>query len=119
MSADGLHETGRCRGELDGPADIVERNSSKGGLPEADRNSGGAHQASALVARVDDVAVDDLDPSDELIGEAKPVGGAERLEILDHVGGRIVVVGEPRPEDRLVQPGDRLGRDPAEAHGTR
>ena len=86
---------------------------------DAEPEGRGAHQAPALVAGVDDATVVHLDPADEAVGEAEAVGGSEGFEVLDHIGWRIVVVGEPGAEDRLVQAGHRFGRDPAEAGDAR
>jgi hypothetical protein len=71
-----------------------------------------ADVAAAAVAVVDDLAVLHLDPSAEFVGEAEPVGEPQLLEVLDHVGWGVVVVGHARLERHLRQAGDRLRRDP-------
>jgi len=60
----------------------------------------------------DDVAVDDLDPRRQLVGEAEPIRGLQCLERLDVIRGRIVVVGEAHFEWDLGDPLDSLGWDP-------
>ena len=87
MSADRLHESSRRWRQLHGLADVVEGDRRKRGLLRPDGDGGRAHQASAVVAGVDDRAVDHLDPADEMIGEAEPVGGPERVEVFDWSGG--------------------------------
>ncbi len=100
-------------------ADVVEGDGGERGPSDAEPQRGGAHEAPAFVAGVDDLAVDHLDPSDELVGEAEAVGRSEGFEVVDHVGWRIVVVGEAGAEDRLVEAGHRFGRDPAQARDAR
>jgi len=73
-----------------------------------------AHLPAAAVPGIDDLSVADLDPSFEAIREPEPVGVAQRVEILDHVGRRIVVVRESHLEDGLVHSRDRFRRDPRE-----
>ena len=119
MAADGLDETGRRGGQLHRLAEIVEGDGREGGLLGADGDRGGAHQATTLVAGVDDRAVDHVDPTDEVVREPEPVGGPQRLQIAEFVGRWIVVVGEARSEDRLVEAGHGFRRDPAQAGDAR
>ncbi len=57
--------------------------------------------AAAGVAVVDDAAVLDLDPGPQLVGEPEAVGGLERLQVLQHLRGRRVVVGDAEAERQL------------------
>ena len=51
------------------------------------------------VAEVDDAPrVVGVDPSAQHVREAEAIGGAQRLEVLDDFGRRLVVVGHPRIE---------------------
>lgn len=53
---------------------------------------GAADEALSVVAGVDDLAVGDFDPRREAVGEPKPTGGVEVLEVGQLVGrGRVVV----------------------------
>ena len=46
----------------------------------------------------DPAAVVDLHPAAEDVGEAEAIGDAQRLQVLDHVRRRFVVVGHARVE---------------------
>ena len=61
---------------------------------------------------VDDLVVLDLDPRFQLVRLTEEVGAVHRLEVVDPVRGRIVVVGDAERERQLRQPFDRLGRNP-------
>ena len=65
-------------------ADVVEGDRGERGPPDTELEGRGAHEAPALVAGVDDAAVDHVDPADQLVGEAEAVGRSEGFEILDH-----------------------------------
>ena len=59
------------------------------------RYGGGAHQPAAAVAAVDHGAgVVELGPRPQHVGEAEPVTGPEVLDVVELVGGWVVVVGE-------------------------
>src|SRR5713101_2817077 len=53
-----------------------------------------------------DVAVLDLDPGPQLVREADAVAGQQGAEVLEPVGRRKIVVGEPRLKS---EPGEALG----------
>ena len=60
-----------------------------------------------------DAPVLDLDPGAQLVGESEGVGLAQRLEVVDHLGQRRVVVGDAHVECQLGgQPLHRLRGDP-------
>ncbi len=59
-----------------------------------------------------DLAVDHIDPRSQPVGEAEAIRRLQRLEQLDVIGGRIVVVGQAHFERDLGDPPDSLGWDP-------
>ena len=73
-------------GQLDG------REPHRGG-PDLDRRR--ADVALAEMPGVHDPAVVDLDERPQLVGLAEPVARPERLEIVEPVRRRLVVMGEP------------------------
>ncbi len=94
-------------GELDG----LERRPQLG-----QAHGGGAHEPAAGAAGVDDLAVLDLDPRLEPVGEAEPTLGPPLVEVVDDVGRGVVVAGDPGVERALQDgTGHRLRRDPRDA----
>ena len=113
-AAGGLHEPGPLVAHLGFALDVGHR---EGGEVVAQTLSlphdGRADHATARVAHVDDgpTAVD-LDPGPQLVGEPKAVFFVQRLEIVDVVRGRVVVVGHTYLERHLHGPIHSFGRDP-------
>ena len=64
------------------------------------------------MAGVDDSAVLDLDERAQLVRFAEAVARPELLEIIETIGGRLVVVGDAGLERDLRWARDGLGRDP-------
>ncbi len=59
-----------------------------------------------------DLAVDDIDPRRQPVGETEAIRRLQRLERLDVIRGRIVVVGEAHLEWDLGDSLDSLGWNP-------
>ena len=113
-----LHEAHRCRRDFRlapelGEADRLERRLL------AEPHGGGAHHRAAGVAVVDDLPVLDFDPRAEPVREAEAVGGAQALEVFDHVGRRVVVVRDADLEGQLGHARHRLRRDPRDRRDRR
>ena len=53
------------------------------------------------LAVLGDAAVLDVDPCPELVGEAEAIGVAQRVEGVDVVGRRVVVMGDAHLERHL------------------
>jgi hypothetical protein len=86
----------------------------EGDLARAELDAGDADAALAGVALVDDLAVIDLDPGLELVRLAEEIVLVQRLEVVDPVGRRFVVVGDAHLERHLRHARDRLGRNPGD-----
>ena len=62
-------------------------------------DGGAAHQPASVAPEVRDASrAVHLHPCPQHVCEAEAVGGAQRLQILDHLGRRLVVVGHARIE---------------------
>jgi hypothetical protein len=81
-------------------------------LPELD--PGNPDVAAAGIAVERRLAVLELDPRAQFVRLAEGVRLAKRLEILQLVGRRVVVVGDPHLERELRHARDRLGRNPGD-----
>jgi hypothetical protein len=86
-------------------------------LPPAHPHVRHADVATAQVAVADDPATAGtvllhVDEGPQLVGEPEPVCDPQRLDVVDDIGGRVVVVGDPGLEGHLGQAGDRFGGDP-------
>jgi hypothetical protein len=72
-----------------------------------------ADHAPAGVAGVDDAPGPvDLDRDGQPIRESEAIGVAQRLQVVDRVGRRLIVVGDARVEGQASHPFDGLGGDP-------
>ena len=81
--------------------------------------------ALAGLAVGDDLAAVDLDEALELVGQPDPPGGQQRLQVVELVGRRIVVLGGAHVEVEPLAPLDAVQRDPGDggdggldAHGS-
>jgi len=81
--------------------------------PQPDR--GGAEVSTAGHPVRDDLAVLDLDPRVQLVGEPDRVGGQQCLDFLQLIGRRLVEVGHAQAEWQAEHSLDRGGRDPRQA----
>jgi hypothetical protein len=108
-----LHEPDPAVADLGRGPHVGEGHRGEGQVARAEPQGGAADQAAAGVAMADDAAVLDLDPGAQLVGEPEAVGRLERLQVLQHLGGRRVVVGDAETERQLA-PGafHRPERDP-------
>ena len=66
----------------------------------------------AQVTVIGDAAVFYVDVGPQLVGEPEAVVLAHLVEVVEHVGKRLVVVGCAHLEGELGHPLDRLGGDP-------
>jgi hypothetical protein len=64
-----------------------------------------------------DLAVVDLDPGVQLVGEPDGIGGQQRVDVGQLIGRGLVVVGDAQPERQAECPFNRGGRDPRQARG--
>jgi len=55
-----------------------------------------------------------VDPRAQMVGEPKPVRRAQRIQVVDLVGRRFVVVGDAHLERQLGHSLHRFGRDPGD-----
>ncbi len=108
-----LHEPDPAVAALGRRAHVGEGHGGEGQVARAEPQGRAADLAAAGMAVADDAAVLDLDPGAQLVGEPEAVGGLERLQVLEHLGGRGVVVGDAEAE-RQLGPGafHRPERDP-------
>ena len=116
-SARRLHEADPAVAHLGLGLEVGQAEGGEGDVPQAHTDAGDADVAAARVAEAHDPAapvavVLDLDVGAELVGEAEAVRHPQRLEVLDDVGGRFVVMEDAHLERHLCQAGDRFGRDP-------
>ena len=81
--------------------------------PQPDR--GGTEVSTAGHPVRDDLAVLDLDPRVQLVGEPDRVGGQQCLDFLQLIGRRLVEVGHAQAEWQAEHSLDRGGRDPRQA----
>ena len=88
----GLHEARRAVLDDHRLLDVVEGDGREGG-GDADRHRGGADHPAAGVAG-HDLAVFDVDPRRQPVGEPEAVGESPRVEVVDAVGQGLVVVGD-------------------------
>jgi hypothetical protein len=73
---------------------IQESDARDGDLSGPQTQRGCSHVTVSRMPGLDNAAVFNLDPAPQLVGEPKSVCFPERLEIVDVVGGRIVVVAD-------------------------
>ena len=116
--ARGLHEADRRRRDVRvalelGEADGLERRL----LAEAHCRR--PHHRAAGVAVVDDRAALDFYPRAQTVREAEPVGRAQALEVVDHVGRRVVVVRDSHLERQLRHARHSFRRDPRDGRHRR
>src|SRR5208282_1335878 len=76
-------------------------------------DGGRAHHAAAVVAAAGDGSrAVHLNPGPQHVREPELVGGAQRLDVVDPVRRRVVVVREPGVEGHAGSPGDGFRRNP-------
>jgi hypothetical protein len=73
---------------------IQESNTREGDLPGPQTQRGCSHVTVPRMPGLDNAAVFNLDPAPQLVGKAKSIGLPERFEIINVVGGRVVVVAD-------------------------
>jgi hypothetical protein len=61
---------------------------------------------------IDDLAAFDLEPRFQLVRFTEEVGSVHRLDLVDPIRRRIVVMGDPERERQLRQPLDSFRRNP-------
>ena len=96
-----LDERDRMAGRGHVRVEVGERDRLEDRLAAADLQGGRSDLAAAGLTEVDDPPVLDLDPGSQLVREAKAVGPAQLVEVVDHVGRRLVVVRNPDLEREL------------------
>jgi len=92
--------------------EIGERHGLEHGSPAPEPQGRRTDQALAGPAVVDNAATLDFDPRLEVVGETEPVALTQLFQVLDDVGGGLVVVSDAALERELGSAGDRLGRYP-------
>ena len=112
-TAGGLHEPDLGVGPFGIVLQVGEGDGLEGGAELGQAHGGGSHHAAARVAGVDDAPVLDLGPGGQPVGEAERPRRPHGLEVVDRVGGWIVVAREPGLEGPLQhRTGDRFRGDP-------
>src|SRR5439155_17287428 len=87
-------------------------NGRDGHLLRSELEPGQSDAPATRVPVVDDLAVLDLDPALQLVRLAEEIGPVHRVDVVDAVWRRSVVVGDADCERELRQSLDRLRRDP-------
>ena len=119
-AAGALHEPDPVRPDFGLGLEQWVADTRKGERLRADLHERRADERAAGVARVDDLALVDLDPGLQLVRFTEAVLVAEKLELAgtEPVGRRVVVRRHPDLEGKLGHPFDRLRRDPCDrCHG--
>jgi hypothetical protein len=83
-------------------------------LLRAEIQPGQADPSAARVSEVDDLAVFDLEPGLQLVRFSEEIGAVHRLDVVDAIGRRRVVVGDAEGERELWQTFDRLRGNPGD-----
>jgi len=114
-AADGLGEAHPAIALLRIPAQsgqqrVLER------VPQGAQPDGGVpdQAATAVAAAIDLAPRADLDPAAQEVGEPEFVTRPQRLEVVDLIRRRIVVVGESTVEGHPGTAGHSFGRDPGQ-----
>jgi hypothetical protein len=114
-SAGGLFEAHPAVADLGLDLDRRQRDGSHAQLLRADLDPRHAEVAGPEMSGIRDRAVVcHLDVRPQLVGLTERIGFAHRIEVLDHVRRRVVVVGDAHRERDLREPLDGFGRNPGD-----
>ena len=111
-AAHGLLEPDETVADLWRRPDDGELDCGKGDLAAVEVEPGTRDDAASVPAIVDDPTAVDLDPALELVGLSEAIGIPQLVEIVEHLGWRLVVMGDRDPDRELWQPVERSERQP-------
>jgi hypothetical protein len=81
-------------------------------IPASQVEGGRADHPSTLLPEVDDLAVLNLDPTPEYVGEPEAIRLPQPLQVVEEVRRRLVVVGDPERDRDLHHPIECARRNP-------
>ena len=112
-AASGLGEADPTFARLDRRLQVGKGHGLEGTAEPGDRHGGRPHEPPARIAVIHGLpGIVELGPGGQEVGEAEPVGQPKFLQVIDHIRGRLVVVGEPGVERHPGPTADGFGRNP-------